>query len=123
MIRRQRTLIENLHEENFIAQMVIRTMFITWLNNVEITQHKVKKYIWHIPVNRLSVYSQVPVLNGTYYHKKCPAPCSSVTGRFHSIITRNLQLYTFNLNFEIQDVPAIFSIPAHTQLDIRNSVW
>jgi hypothetical protein len=36
---------ENLHAENFVAQMEIRVMFIKWLNIVEITQHKVKKYI------------------------------------------------------------------------------
>jgi len=61
---------ENLQAENFIAQMEIRAMFIMWLNNVEITQHKVKKYIWHISANRLSIYSQLPVLNRTYFHEK-----------------------------------------------------
>jgi hypothetical protein len=61
---------ENLHAENYIAQMEIRVMFITWLNIVEITQQKMKKNIWYISANRLSIYSQLPVLNRTYFQEK-----------------------------------------------------
>jgi len=53
---------ENLHALNFIGQMEIRTVIISWLNNVEITQHKVKKYkyIRHISVNKFSIYCEYP---------------------------------------------------------------